>query len=384
MITARNGQVIHPQAQGAFLAGGLFQPRADCLRAVRGIRRAELQHRHRGTGFPRSARCRRAAFTVRFQALDNAVQLQFLQRGNALFQVRQLAVRKPEFHRRVPPDRRQLFGKPGLFRPGCQLLAQLSLDVSGVVQHVFQCAVFLQQLHRGLVADPGNPGNIVARVPGQALPVRHLRGGKPVFLINLFRGKADRLRNALPGKHQLRSAAHQLQRVPVAGQHQRRRAGIRALQAQRTQQVVRLPALQGIPADAHIVQQGMDRIKLLPKFRRRGRPPGLVFRVYRVAEGRSVLVEAYGGILHVLLADHLQQHAQEAVNRVGIYPVRVHQGQRVECPVHQAVSVHQQECIFHGILVLTAFFFTYYMKRPLFCPFFSKRGNHGILCSGYI
>ena len=215
-------------------------------------------------------------------------------------------------------------------------------------QRFLQGAVLLQQLHRRFVPDARHPGNIVAPVPGQALPVRHLLRGEAVFLIDLFRREADGFADSLPGEHQLHAAAHQLQRVPVPRQQQRRGAGVRPLPAQRSQQIIRLPSRDGEAGNAHLVQQGPDRPQLLNQLRRRCVPPGLVFRVDRMPEGRPVLIEAYRQILHVFLPDDLQQHAHEAVNRVGIHTVRVHQRKRVKSPVHQAVPVHNQKSILHS------------------------------------
>ena len=243
---------------------------------------------------------------------------------------------------------RQLLAESGLIRPGSQLFSQLSLDFPRMGQHLFQRAVLLQQPDRRFVSHPRHAGNIVAAVAGQALPVRHLLRGKSVFLINLLRRKANGFADALPGKHQLRPAADQLQRVPVPRQQQGRNPRLRPPQAQGAQQVIRLPALQGEAGNAHPVQQRPDGFQLLAQLRRGCAPPCLVFRINIVPEGRPVLVKADGQILNILLPDHLQQHAQEAVDRIGVNPVRVHQRQGMKRPVDQTVSVHNQEKILHG------------------------------------
>ena len=291
---------------------------------------------------------RRGPAPILIDPPDQRKQLQLLQRRHRVFQVRQAAFFQAEGDRRIPVNGRQLLAESGLIRPGSQLFSQLSLDFPRMGQHLFQRAVLLQQPDRRFVSHPRHAGNIVAAVAGQALPVRHLLGGKSVFLINLLRRKANGFADALPGKHQLRPAADQLQRVPVPRQQQGRNPRLRPPQAQGAQQVIRLPALQGEAGNAHPVQQRPDGFQLLAQLRRGCAPPCLVFRINIVPEGRPVLVKADGQILNILLPDHLQQHAQEAVDRIGVNPVRVHQRQGMKRPVDQTVSVHNQEKILHG------------------------------------
>ena len=217
-------------------------------------------------------------------------------------------------------------------------------------EHLLQGSVFLQQLHRGFIPHARHPGNVVAAVSGQALPVRDLGGGESVFLHHLFRGEADGFGDALAGKHQLCAASDQLQRIPVPGQEQRGNTRFRSPETQRSQQIVRLPSLQGEAGDAHVVQQGPDRGKLLNQLGRRGAAAGLVFGIDGMAEGGAVLVKADRQIPGFFLPDYLQQHIQKPVNCVGVNPVRVHQGQGVKSPVNQAVSIHNQKDFLHDVL----------------------------------
>ena len=60
-----------------------------------------------------------------------------------------------------------------------------------------------------------------------------------------------------------------------------------------------------------------------------------------MAEGRAVLVKADSQVLDVLFLDDFQEHTEEAVDRVGVNAVCVHDGECVECAVHQAVAVNQ-------------------------------------------
>ena len=67
-----------------------------------------------------------------------------------------------------------------------------------------------------------------------------------------------------------------------------------------------------------------------------------------MAEGRSVLIKADRQVLYVFLFNHLEQHAQKTVYRIGVHAVGVHHRQGVESPVHEAVAVHQQKDILQG------------------------------------
>ena len=155
----------------------LIQPGGNTGYGLKGDRRFKSQcfRTFLLFGFP--------AFSLTVQPFDDAVQLQLRQCRNAFSQIRQDTGAEGEFHRRVPADCCQLLAEAGLVRISRQLFTQLALHLIRVFQHLFQGAVFLQQFYRGLVADARHTGNIVAGVPRQAFPVRHLFRGKTVFFI---------------------------------------------------------------------------------------------------------------------------------------------------------------------------------------------------------
>ena len=280
-------------------------------------------------------------------AADELVQAELLQRGYGGAEIGHCALRQREVDRRVAADGGELLAHARHVRPGGKPFAQLALLVCRVGQHVFKRCIFLQQLHGGLVADARDAGNVIAAVARKPLPVRHLRGGKAVLLQHRFGREAHGLRNALACEHQLRHAVYKLQRVAVAREQQRRCARLHAQTGQRAQQIVRLPALQTVAADVHLVQQRADGGKLLLQLRRGGRSARLVIRVGGVPEGRAMLVKAYGEIANVLLPDDPEQHAQKPVDGVGIHAACVHQGQGVERAVHQRVAIDDQKYITH-------------------------------------
>ena len=255
-----------------------------------------------------------------------------------------------QLHGGVPVDAGQLLAAAGLVGVGLQFFPQLALFLRRVGQGVFQGAVLLQQAHGGLVPHPGNAGDVVAGVPGHALPVGDLLRAEAVGLPHGLRGKAHGVGDALAGEHQFRHPVHQLQGVPVPGEQQGLDPHALPLQGQGAQQVVRLVALEGILPDAQLRQQLPNELELAHQLRGRGGAPSLVIRVGHMAEGGAVLVKAHGAVADVLLPHHLEQHGQKAVDSVGIHAAIAHQGQGVESPVHQAVAVNEQKCVLHLVL----------------------------------
>ena len=88
-------------------------------------------------------------------------------------------------------------------------------------------------LGRGLLADPGDAGQVVARVAAQRGEVRVLGRGQPVLLGDRLRREPGHVADPAPGHQHRHVVADQLQHVPVAGDDQHahalgRRPGWRA------------------------------------------------------------------------------------------------------------------------------------------------------------
>ena len=125
-------------------------------------------------------------------------------------------------------DRGQLLALSGKVGIVPDFLSKLALDFTGMIQHILKGPVLLEQFHGSLVAHARNARNVVRAVACQSLPVRHLVRPEAVLFIDHPRCKPDGLGNALSGKQEFRASAHQLQRIPVPREQQRRDTGFHA------------------------------------------------------------------------------------------------------------------------------------------------------------
>ena len=173
-----------------------------------------------------------------FQPARHAVQLVFAQRGQPFRHAGYVEGSKIEGNGRSGPDGGQILAEPGQVGVVPHLFPQLALAFAAVGQHVFQGAVFVQQLQRGFFAHAWNAGDVVAGVAHQALPVGHLFGGDAEIFLHARGVKKRALRDALAGEEHPGVFAHQLQSVPVAGQQHAVQAAFPAFQAQRAQNIV--------------------------------------------------------------------------------------------------------------------------------------------------
>ena len=78
-----------------------------------------------------------------------------------------------EIHRHLTEDRREPVGLSGARLPGGELLAHAVFDVKcwELLIDLVDAVIALDQIHRGLLADPGDAGNVVGAVAHQGLQV---------------------------------------------------------------------------------------------------------------------------------------------------------------------------------------------------------------------
>ena len=117
------------------------------------------------------------------------------------------------------------------------------------------------------------------------------------------------------------------------------------LRGERRDDVVGLVALDPEPRDPQRVEHLLDEADLAAEVARRLRPAGLVFRVGLVAEGLAGDVERDPDVGRLLVAQLVDEHRGEPVDRVGRDAHRgleVLHGQREERPVGQRMAVQQQ------------------------------------------
>ncbi len=229
-------------------------------------------------------------------------------------------------------------------------VAGLALDLVDPVDQVLERAELHDPLGRGLLADAGDGGQVVARVAAQGGEVRVLGRGQPVLLDQGGGVVALHVGHAAAVVEHGHVVVDELEGVAVAGDDEdvvARRAGLRG---EGGDDVVGLVAGGGQVADAERVQHLEDEADLAAELIRGLRPAGLVLDVLLVPEGRLGPVEGHRDPGRLLVPQDVDEHRGEAVDGVGGLARRgreVLHREREERPVRQRVPVEQQEPVSH-------------------------------------
>ena len=217
-------------------------------------------------------------------------------------------------------------------------------DLVDARQHRLEGAELLQQLGRGLVADPGDAGDVVGGVALEADQVgdqlrRHAVAlDHPLAIVDLRLGDAPR------GGHHPNPVRDHLVDVPIAGHDHHRDLRFAGLADQGGDHVVRLPAL-----DLDVVEAERlgERPQVRPLLRQQVGPRWPLRLVVRVLElaTRHPRVPGHDHRARVVVDQDLGHHRGEAVDRVRRAPVggRDRLREREERPVGEAVAVDQEQ-----------------------------------------
>ena len=115
---------------------------------------------------------------------------------------------------------------------------------AGVLDDVLKRSVLRDELPRGFVADPGDAGDVVARVPLEADEVRDLVGPDSVASLDAL-GRVDLdVGHATRRHHQADVLGDELERVAVGRDDARLDSCLVGLRRERRDDVVGLPALE--------------------------------------------------------------------------------------------------------------------------------------------
>lgn len=227
-----------------------------------------------------------------------------------------------------------------------QGLADLALDLVGALDQLGERAVLGDPLGGRLLADARDARQVVRRVAAQGREVGVLLRAQSVLLLDLGRGEAGQLRDALGGVQHGGVIAHELEGVAVAGDDQHVEARGLGLGGERGDDVVRLEAVHGEPYGVHRVQQLTDQLDLTLELVGRLGAVRLVLGEVLGAPGLAGHVEGHGEMRGRLVAQRVRQHRREAVDGIGRLAARgreVLRGQREERPVRQGVPVHEEQ-----------------------------------------
>ncbi len=224
------------------------------------------------------------------------------------------------------------------------LLALGPRDVVDVLEHALQRPPRLQQLRGGLVADPGNAGDVVGRVALEPVEVGDQLGADAVAVDHLLGPVELGLGDPPRGGHDLDVLVDELEGVAIAGDDRHLDAvGLGPL-GERGDHVVGLEALDAIVGVAERVDQRLHVRVLLAQQIRARRPVALVLAV-DLAPAAGAPVPYDHRRLDAVVGDQLHEHRRKAEDRVGGEARRSGDrlGQREERPVHQRVAVDQEE-----------------------------------------
>ncbi len=237
-----------------------------------------------------------------------------------------------------------------------QVLAQrrtgLALDLVHPVHQVSQRAELLDPLGDGLFPHPRDLRQVVRRVAAQRREVRVLLRRQAVLVLDGLRGEAGELRDALGWVQHRDVVGDQLQRIPVPGTDRDAEALRGGLRGQRRDDVVGLVVLLAQHRDVERAQDVLDQADLAAELVRRGAAIGLVIGEGLAAEGLAGDVEGDGEVGGRLVAEQVDQHRGEAVDRVGVLPgagLEVLLRQGVEGAVGHRVAVNEQQASVLGI-----------------------------------
>ncbi len=201
-----------------------------------------------------------------------------------------------------------------------QRLTGLAGNLGGATDDVLQPVVGADPFGGCLRADPGHARQVVGGLPHQRRQLGVLRGRHEVALEHRLGGHPGQVGNALARVEHGHVVGDQLQRVAVAGADQYLQALRGCLLGEGGDDVVGLEAVQLDVGDVERVEHLFDQRDLTGELGRRLRAVRLVLAVLVAAEGLPGDVEGHRQMGRLLVAQHVDQHRGEAVDRVGVLP----------------------------------------------------------------
>ena len=254
----------------------------------------------------------------------------------------ELGVGEVELDGRVGADGRDLAADERVVDVGAQVLAHLPLHLVGVGDDLVEAAVLDDEGGGLLGADAGHAGDVVGRVALEAVEVGDELGRDAVVEVVDALGRHDlHVGDALLGGDDLHVLGGELVHVAVAGEEEHLKAGLLAAAGERAEDVVTLPALELDHGHVERAQQVLHHGELLVEGGVHRRALGLVLRQHVDADLGLAAVEGADDAVGLEGLDQLDEHVEEAEERVGRAAVRRAHGlaDRVEGAVHQGVAV---------------------------------------------
>ena len=300
-----------------------------------------------GTAVPTDSRT--AAGDRRLQLVDPVEEVAELEAPERLLQ--RPAIGRCEHDRRgieveleVAPHRREPLRRARLLRVLDDVLPARRRELVGVRDHLFDRAVLRHELPGGLVADPGDPRDVVRRVALEPDEVRDLVRADAVPRLDAL-GRVDvDVRDAARRHHQADRVAHELERVAVGGDDARAHAGLLRARGEGRDHVVGLPPLE---LEVPVAERLHDRPEVRELLAQEvgHRPPVALVGVELLVPVDRARVPRDRDALRPVVGEELEEHVGESEQRVRREALGRRQllGQREEGAVGEVVAVDEEQ-----------------------------------------
>ena len=264
-------------------------------------------------------------------------------RGNLVGRKRREGRRiKIELDGRIGTNGRDLTAQQRVVNVRAQVLAHLALDLVSMRDDFVQAAVLRNERARFFGADARHAGDVIGRIALQAVKIGHEGRRDAVIQIVHALGRHNRhVGQAFASRHHVDVFGHELIHITVAGHQQHVAAGFLAQARHSAQDVVAFPALGLQNRHVERAEQLLDHGELRMQVGIHGRALRLVLRQHLHAHARLALIKRHDDAIGIKGVDHLEEHIQEAEDRVGGATVRrVHGGRHgMEGAMHERVAV---------------------------------------------
>ena len=223
--------------------------------------------------------------------------------------------------------------------------------------HLLERAVLGDELARGLVADPRDPGDVVRGVALEPDEVGHLVGPHAVAQLDALRRVDVDVRDAARRHHQCHVLRTELERVAVGRDDAGLDARFVGARRDRRDHVVRLPALELEVPVAERLDDRPEVRELLAQEVRHRLAALFVDHVDRLGDGGAVHRARVPGDRDpagLVVGEELEEHVAEPEQRVRRHSVARREllGQREERPVGEVVAVDEEQlCVANGAVV---------------------------------
>ena len=192
-----------------------------------------------------------------------------------------------------------------------------------MIEHILDCAVFDQQLRRGLRSDAGHPWNVVRAVPHQAFHIDEANRRESVFLLEHLYIIGACIADPLFRQHDSQSITDQLQRIAVTRHDDSLHSLCSRLRRQCTDDVICLVVIQLEERNPKCLRQFLQQRNLGDQLLRRLIARPLVLRIERRTERRAALVKGDDDLRRIEFLEQLHEHHRKAVYGVRMDPARI-------------------------------------------------------------